>query len=410
MVKLVDVDGKKTAVVNVFIDPERGFLDVSLTPQQGGVLYVPAGEEVVDGIGEIIKKSRDSIFVIGQDYHPKNHISFMTNHPGVMEYRQQQFIQFLQDHGQPVPRDAEELRSVMQQPVHFFSGYDNPPEPFAFNEVVLDGAGNVVGLKREDGKIHKVEVTTASGLAPNEDDRGRVTRVLEDTYPKTFDEMRADGVLLSTQTLWTQHCIQGTESCLFPEGLNLPPALKDKLEGDLMTRSVYARDPETGNEFYVVRKGNNSEVDSYGIGVENDGETFTPAFGVFADIAKKLKAQGCEQVIVNVGGLATNFCVEFSANNIADFLAGHFKMKGMDTQINLVPEISRGIPIPGGPEVPFSLDGTPGRLEASRNIGTASVADILAYQAPGLEIKPGTNITGDELRATNGNEPVQQRA
>jgi hypothetical protein len=380
--KLAQHKGKKTAVINVFIDPERGFMDLSLTDMRGGVLYVPQGEEVTPLMGQMIENSRDTIFVLGQDYHPDNHISFMVNHPGVMEYRVEKFRQFLADQRQEVPtEDVLYLRA--QQPVHFFNGFTQPPAAFPFDEIVLDENRDIIGLKEADGRIRPVELRTSSGLPPSEKDRGRVEKVLDEYLPKTFDEYRAEGRLLSTQTLWTKHCVQGTDSSLYPDDMKLPQELKNKLGGDLMSSTVYHRDAATGNEFYVIRKGAQSEVDSYGIGVENDGETMTQAWEVFRGIATALKKIGCEQVMINVGGLATNFCVEFSANNIVDFLAGHFKMRGMEVETNFVPEISRGIPIPGGAETPFSLAGTEERLVTSRHMGTATVQEIMALAAPG---------------------------
>src|SRR5262245_14959596 len=61
--KLFDIDGKKTAILNMFIDPENGFLKLGLTDEDGGVLYVPGGEEVAPVMGGIIEKSRGSIFI-----------------------------------------------------------------------------------------------------------------------------------------------------------------------------------------------------------------------------------------------------------------------------------------------------------------------------------------------------------
>lgn len=397
--RLINVDGKKTAVINMFIDPENGFLNPTLALHQGGSLYVPKGEEVGPMMAEIIDSSANSIFVIAQDYHPANHISFMTNHPGVMEYRIEKFKQFLAENGQPVPDDAEELYRRAQQPVHFFNGYDHLPVPFPFEEIVLGSDRNIIGLKEADGRIRRVEVTTESGLEPSEKDIGRVTKVLDRYYDRTFDEWRASGAMLSTQTLWTPHCIQGTESCQYPDSMHLPEGLKLKLKSDMMSKTVNYRDPKTGNQFYVVRKGNRSEVDSYGIGLENDKKTLTPATEVFASIADKLQAEGCENVILNIGGLATNFCVEFSANNVVDFLAGHFRMRDIDTQVNFVPDISRGIPIPGGADVPFSEAGAGPRMEATRGIHSISLEKVLELQ------KPGKTTAGDLLASG----PVQQK-
>jgi hypothetical protein len=385
--KLFMHKGLKTALINMFVDPENGFLKLTLTDEEGGVLYVPGGEEVSPLMGEIIKGSRGSIFVIAQDYHPRTHISFMPNHSGIMGYRIERFKELLKEHGQPIPSDEQELFTRAQQPVHFFNGFDQAPARFPFPEIVLDENRDIIGLKEADGRIREVRVETSSGLDPQKNDRGRVTKVLDSYHSKTFDECRKEGRLISTQTLWTVHCVQGTQSCLYPASMKLPLGLQQKLAGDMASKVIHHRDAATDNEFWVVRKGMDPEIDSYGIGVENDGRTMTPAWEVFAQIAEALKRLGCEQVIINGGGLATNFCVEFSLNNTADFLAGQFKMKGMQVQINFVPEISRGIPIPGGADMPFSLDGTAERL-AGRGIGQATVAEIMALSALTTPEKP----------------------
>lgn len=373
--KLFDYDGLKTMVVNLFIDPENGFSKLGMTDKDGGLLYVPRGEEVTPLMGMIIENSEGAVFILGQDYHPRGHISFMINHPGIMQYRMERFREFLKEHGQPVLTD-EELYVQCQQPVHFFDGYDKPPVPFPFPEIVLDENRSIMGLQEADGRMREVLVETSSCHAPDAKDRGRVAQVLGIYYPKTFDQYHNEGHLLSTQTLWTMHCVQGTPSCLYPDDMKLPKGLQDKLTGDLASMALFHRDAHSDNEFWVIRKGSNSEIDSYGIGIENDGKTLTKARDVFDEIAERLRIMGCEQVILNGGGLATNFCTEFSLNNTADFLAERFKARGMKTVINYVPEISRGIPIPGGEETPFSLLGTEFRL-AKRGINTISITEIL---------------------------------
>lgn len=374
------INGRKTAVVNVFIDPERGFLDLSLTDATGGVLYVPKGEEVSAKMGDIISKSRDTVFVLGQDFHPDNHISFMVNHPGVMEYRVEKFKQFLIDNNQPVPTDKDELYARAQQPVHFFEG---KPVQFPFEEIVLDDDRNIIGLKEAGGRVRRVTVETSSDLAPSAKDRGRVTKVQDDYLDETFDEMKARNPLFSTQTLWTKHGVQGTDSSLYPDDMNLPEGLKKLMKGSFSDPVIYYRDPATGNEFHIVRKGQNSELDSYGIGVENDNDTRTKADEVFREIARNFRKQGVGDVVINVGGLASNFCVEFSINNIHDFLMGEFSMRNITPTLNYVPEISRGIPIPGDENVPFSEAGVAGRLAKSRGVGINTIAGMLALSAPG---------------------------
>lgn len=385
--KLVDIDGSKTAVMNIFVDPENGFSKFDIKDANGGCLYVPQGEQVTPIMGDIIRKSKGSIFIIGQDYHPRTHISFMVNHSGIMEFRMERFKDFLAAHDQTLPATDEELYERCQQPVHFFNGLESPPTSFPFMEIVLDENRNIYGLKEADGRIRKVRVETSSGLEPNEKDRGRVTKVLDEYHRRTFDQQRAEGRLLSTQTLWTMHCVQGTESCLYPPDLGLPLGLQQKLAGDMASPVIYHRDEVSGNEFYVVRKGQNPELDSYGIGVENDGLTETAAFGLFKQLAKDLKRIGCQKVIINGGGLATNFCTEFSLNNVDDLLGGFFKMAGMRVKVNFVPEISRGIPIPGGIETPFSLAGTEERLR-QKGIEVVSVDEIIAMspKANGIDL------------------------
>lgn len=390
MVHLFEKSSKKTAAINVFIDPQWGFSSPSIPAAQGGSLYVPGGEDVASKMGEIIANTRNGIFIIGQDYHPKNHISFMTNHPGVMEYRIEKYKKFLAEQGQPIP-EGETLYEAAQQPAHFFNGFDHPPESFPFEEIVIDENDNIIGIKEADGRIRKVEVATEGGKAPSKDDRGRVSKVLDTYFDKTFDEYRAEGTLYHTQTLWTRHCEQGEQSSLYPDDMNLPKGLRDKLAGDLKSDVVSYTDPATGNEFHIIRKGARSEIDSYGIGVENDGEPLKSSWNLFSELSRKLKKQGVENVQFNVGGLATNFCTEFSINNIADYLSAPFKMKNMDVEINFIPEISRAIPIPGGPEVPFSADGAAERMRLTRGVGQISAQQIIAQN----DNQPSPVIEGD---------------
>ncbi|MFM9890247.1 MAG: hypothetical protein ACKVOE_06360 [Rickettsiales bacterium] len=382
-------NGKKTAAVNVFIDPQWGFSSPGIPASKGGSLYVPGGEGAAEKMGEIIANTQNGIFIIGQDYHPKNHISFVTNHPGVMQYRIEQYKKFLAQHRQPIPPDAETLYDAAQQPVHFFNSPDQPPVPFPFEEIVLDENDDIIGIKQADGRIRHVEVTTESGNAPSKSDRGRVSRVLDTYLEKTFDDYRAEGIIYHTQTLWTRHCEQGEQSSLYPESMNLPQGLRDKLSGDLKSDVVSYTDPTTGNEFHVIRKGSNSEIDSYGIGIENDMEPLPHSWNLFSELSRRLKKQGVHQVQFNVGGLATNFCTEFSINNIADYLSAPFKTKNIGVEINFVPEISHAIPIPGGAETPFSAEGAPIRMRESRGVGQISIADIIAAG------KPGATITGE---------------
>ena len=83
-----------------------------------------------------------------------------------------------------------------------------------------------------------------------------------------------------TQTLWPDHCIQGTQGAMFHSGLRW-----DKAQ-------------------IVIRKGFRRAIDSYSAFYENDHSTPTGLGGY-------LKERGIGAV--TLCGLATDFCVAFSA-------------------------------------------------------------------------------------------------
>jgi nicotinamidase/pyrazinamidase len=82
------------------------------------------------------------------------------------------------------------------------------------------------------------------------------------------------------QTLWPDHCIQGTHGAEFHSGLNLPHAQ------------------------LIIRKGCNPDIDSYSAFLEADRATTT-------GLAGYLKERGVDTVYMV--GLALDFCVMFSA-------------------------------------------------------------------------------------------------
>lgn len=82
------------------------------------------------------------------------------------------------------------------------------------------------------------------------------------------------------QVLWPDHCVQGTEGAEFHPDLKLEPAA------------------------LVVRKGMSPGVDSYSAFFENDRTTSTGLRGYLWDL-------GVRRVFL--AGLATDFCVRFSA-------------------------------------------------------------------------------------------------
>ncbi len=86
------------------------------------------------------------------------------------------------------------------------------------------------------------------------------------------------------QVLWPDHCIIGSEGAAFHERLNTRPA-------DL-----------------IIRKGFRREIDSYSAFFENDQTTPTGLVGY-------LRSRGVEAV--TLVGLATDFCVNYSAVDAA---------------------------------------------------------------------------------------------
>lgn len=106
------------------------------------------------------------------------------------------------------------------------------------------------------------------------------------------------------QTLWPDHCVQGTPGAEFHPALDIP-----KVE-------------------LVIRKGFHPGIDSYSAFRENDRQTPT-------GLAGYLRERGFERV--TICGLATDFCVLFSA---LDSQAAGFATA-------VVPEACRGIDLDG---------------------------------------------------------------
>lgn len=119
-------------------------------------------------------------------------------------------------------------------------------------------------------------------------------RVLtQDWHPAdhmSFADNRPGGVPFATvaapygpQTLWPRHCVQGTPGAAFASGL--------RQDADL-----------------ILRKGFRPEIDSYSAFFENDRTTPT-------GLAGYLRERGVTDLVFC--GLATDFCVKFSALDAA---------------------------------------------------------------------------------------------
>ncbi|WP_135504373.1 bifunctional nicotinamidase/pyrazinamidase [Roseovarius aestuariivivens] len=106
------------------------------------------------------------------------------------------------------------------------------------------------------------------------------------------------------QVLWPDHCVQGSEGAAFHPGMNTTRA-------DL-----------------IIRKGYNPLIDSYSAFFENDHKTPTGLHGY-------LQTRGIDRLIMV--GLATDFCVNFSAVDAAQL--------GYD--VTLDPALCRAIDLDG---------------------------------------------------------------
>lgn len=109
------------------------------------------------------------------------------------------------------------------------------------------------------------------------------------------------------QVLWPDHCVQGSTGATFHPGLRTDPA-------DL-----------------ILRKGTNPAIDSYSAFFENDRSTPTGLDGW-------LRTRGI--TTVTLAGLATDFCVQFSALDAVRL--------GFETEVAL--DACRGIDLNGSME------------------------------------------------------------
>ena len=98
-----------------------------------------------------------------------------------------------------------------------------------------------------------------------------------------FDVIDLNGM---EQVMWPEHCIEGTQGAEFHPDLNMDC-----------------------DNLYIFKKGMNPEIDSYSGFYENDHETST-------GLTKFLQSKNIE--VVDVVGLALDFCVKYTAIDAAN--------------------------------------------------------------------------------------------
>ena len=137
---------------------------------------------------------------------------------------------------------------------------------------------------------------------------------------KPFDMGELNG---QPQVLWPNHCVQGTADAEFHPGLDV---------------SAIA---------HVQRKGENPAVDSYSAFRDNDRAALT-------GLAGYLKDKGVTEL--DLMGLATDYCVKFSALDAVDMLPG--------VTVRFIEDGSRGI----------DPDGVRAAFEEMKSAGVAIVS------------------------------------
>ena len=160
----------------------------------------------------------------------------------------------------------------------FCPGYVSPSgHKFANGALAVNEGGDIIPAINSLSKA----IALKNGRAAATQDwhpQGHVSFASSHNGKKMGDTV--DTKFVKGQALWTDHCVQGTWGAAFHEELDLKPVL------------------------LIVRKGFRKELDSYSAFFENDKKTSTGLDGW-------IKSLGIETVIL--GGLATDYCVFFSA-------------------------------------------------------------------------------------------------
>jgi nicotinamidase/pyrazinamidase len=127
----------------------------------------------------------------------------------------------------------------------------------------------------------------------------------QDWHPAGHCSFASTGKAQEGEVLWPDHCVQGTAGADFHPGLDLRPVT------------------------LIVRKGFRPSIDSYSAFFENDRKTAT-------GLAGYLRGLGVDTVYL--GGLATDYCVFFSAMDAVN----------LGFTVYLLREAVRGVNYPEG--------------------------------------------------------------
>jgi nicotinamidase/pyrazinamidase len=162
----------------------------------------------------------------------------------------------------PILIDSQDVLLVIDLQADFMPG----------GALAVDGGDEIVPLVNRLASRFEHVVVTQDWHPP-----GHASFASSHEGAKPFETKRLD---YGDQTLWRDHCVQGTP------GAELHPELAVDLA------------------FLILRKGRHTGIDSYSAFVEADGKTTT-------GLAALLRARGTKRVFAC--GLATDFCVAHSA-------------------------------------------------------------------------------------------------
>jgi nicotinamidase/pyrazinamidase len=121
---------------NIEISKQDALLivDMQYDFMPGGALAVEEGDQIIEGINTIAQKFHNNLakIVLTQDWHPKNHLSFASNHPGKEpgdEYQTETIGPILwPDHCVPGTKGAKFHEDLQTNPVSDFLSFSKNPE------------------------------------------------------------------------------------------------------------------------------------------------------------------------------------------------------------------------------------------------------------------------------------------
>lgn len=305
---------------NIFvIDVQNDFLP-------GGNLPVPEGNEVKEPLRRWLSSVTGATIITTCDYHEGSqdlnlkHMSFASKYP--------------------IENDEGEVHTA--EPV--------------ISSMLHDQEGNIIAIKEHGDK-----------------DFFKVEQKANGNYRKTA-EVDAGDVGIE-QILWPDHCVQGTPGANLRGDIGLPVGFVKQVNAG---HAQYDYKDTNQNTLIALFKGMNRGREQYGPLQYTNGELATTMIDgrevevreIFAKQAQQLKSQGYSHVEFCVAGVATNFCVQNTIDQVRETLTPVYNEYGIELSVSHVHDASRGIAaIPD--EAPVSM----------KNIAVKRAADGVTEKA-----------------------------